>query len=202
MDLLSRLSNETRDLHDLIEANPLHRSIVDGTVTRHSYIRLLQRLYGVHSSFERYAGCRPEWLPLQFNFDERRKLPLLERDLTALGTAPDRVQPPAAPLPLQGANFHFLLGYLYVLEDSTLAGQALIRFIVKHLGLVPDWGAAYFYGYGPLTAGRWRNLQSLLARFEDTGREADLMVQGARDAFSRINSWLRAGIYVEEAVAV
>ena len=199
---MSRLRNETRDLHNLIETNPLHRSIVDGTVTRRSYVRLLQRMYGVHSSFESCAGARKEWEPLAFNFDERRKLPLLERDLTALGSAPNTVQPAAAPLSLQGANFHFLLGYLYVLEGSTLGGQVLIRFLLQHLGLVPDWGAAYFYGYGPLTAERWRNLQSLLSRFKARGAEADLMVEGARDAFSRINSWLRAGIHVEEVVCV
>jgi heme oxygenase len=188
--MLNRLRSGTRDLHGLIETNPLHRAIVDGTVTRAGYLRLLQRMYGVHCRFEYWAGLRTEWSQFGFDFGERRRLALLERDLKALDFVSASALP-AAPLPLEEVGFPFLLGYLYVLEGSTLGGQIMCRLIQRHLGLTPDSGSAYFHSCGALVGARWRACQELLSRAGAPSSAADEIVGGARDAFIRIDSWLR-----------
>jgi heme oxygenase len=191
-DMLNRLRAETRDCHNLIESNPLHSAIMDGSVTRDSYQCLLQRMYGVHQCFERWAGSRVEWSQFGFNFEQHRQLPMLERDLIALGAPPDSSRLRQTILPLEHAEFPFILGYLYVLEGSTLGGQILSRLITQHLGLQPDSGGAYFNSYGPLVGARWRSCLTLLSDAAARPNFPNGIVQGARDAFQRIDALLRA----------
>jgi heme oxygenase len=190
--VMARLREETRDLHNQIETNPLHQAIVDGTVTRDGYVRLLKKMYGIHGSFERWASLRDEWAELQFDFEERRKIPYLDLDLRALAPPLDPLGLPTAPLPLEGAGWPFLLGYFYVMEGSTLGGKILSRLITQHLGFTPESGGAYFCSYGPDVGARWRSCQELLVRVAATQDDANAMVDGARDAFHRMDSWLRA----------
>ncbi len=189
--MLNRLREETRELHSRIETNPLHRAIVDGTVTGESYRLLLEKMHGVHQTFELCASVRPEWSQFEFDFEERRKIPLLDRDLAALGAGPALPRLPAAPLPLVGASFPYLLGYLYVLEGSTLGGQILSRLLAQHLGLTPACGAAYFTAYGAQAGARWKACQELLTRAAADPGSEDALVEGARDAFVQIDGWLR-----------
>jgi heme oxygenase (biliverdin-IX-beta and delta-forming) len=189
--MLKRLRSETQELHRRIETNPLHQAIVNGSITKLSYQRLLERMYGVHSCFEAEARQRNDWKQYQFDFDRHRRLHLLHLDLTALGVNPSSAQLPQPFLPLQTADFHFLLGYFYVLEGSTLGGQILSKLVLKHLGLTPSSGAAYLYADGPLTADRWRSCQSLLSQAGEFPQQADSILAGARDAFTRLDEWLR-----------
>lgn len=189
--VLSRLRSETRDLHELVEENPLHRAIVEGTVTLESYLSLLKRMYRIHHCFEYWTGSRKEWPEFQFDFGEHRHLSQLDLDLAALGSAISRSCLSTAILPLQDAGFPFLLGYFYVLEGSSLGGQILSRLLAQHLGLTPEHGGAYFHSYGSLVGERWRSTQQLLSRVGTTVDAADATVAGARDAFTRIDAILR-----------
>lgn len=188
--MLSRLRDASRACHHRIQSTHLHQSIVDGTLSKDRYLLLLERLYGVHLPFEQSAVARNEWAGFSFRFGEHRRLPLLEQDLAALGAAPGQGRIVAAPLPLAGASFPFLLGYLYVLEGSTLGGQVLCRLIGTQLGLAPESGTAYFYSYGPRVQVQWKGTQALIVRACAKTGAVEEILDGLRDAYGRIEAWL------------
>jgi heme oxygenase len=90
---------------------------------------------------------------IPFSYRERRKLPWLVQDLHALG---DELPSPRVVAPgWDPADVADLVGVLYPIEGSTLGGQVISRHLRDNLGLTPERGARFFYGYGPDTARRW-----------------------------------------------
>lgn len=63
-------------------------------------------------------------------------------------------------------------GSLYVIEGSALGGQVIVPRLQRDLGLTPDGGASYFYGFGERTGGMWREFR-LLAEVEIGGDPVD-----------------------------
>ena len=182
----------TRDLHEQIETNPLHSAIVNGSATRASYCRLLAKMYGFHKGFETLAAGYREWDQLGFDFQSRSKLNALGSDLAAMGWQGVADELPPLSLPLQQASFAFVTGYLYVSEGSTLGGQVLMKHLATQLEVSRDNGGAYFSSYGSRVAEKWKECREFLARVgTSSDQAAGEMVAGARDAFLRLDAWLR-----------
>jgi heme oxygenase len=107
----------------------------------------------------RLRPCLPA--RLQGWFEQRSRLPMLRRDLAALGLQPFAMEDPVAALALPDMGAVF--GSLYVLEGSALGGQMIARQLHLHLGLGPDNGAAYFNGWGERTGALWADFRERLA---------------------------------------
>jgi len=97
------------------------------------------------------------------DFESRRKLPLLTRDLIATGSDPESVEklPRMMPVPAcrdTAGGF----GCLYVLEGATLGGRMLLPRVQRTLGLAPTHGAEFLASYGERVALMWRAFGSAL----------------------------------------
>ncbi len=118
----------------------------------------------------------------------RRKLALLERDLTALGVDPDRWG--AAEGPHAGFDLEYLdsvsaaWGSLYVLEGSSLGGQVISK-ALRGVGWLPHGGLAYFNPYGRSTAVMWRTFCEAIERCS-ADLDADAAIDGARSTFAAL----------------
>lgn len=180
------LKQETADLHARIE----NRLDVDAHLGSASDYRvLLERFLGVLEPMER-ALSRFDW-PAELDIDARRKVPLLVRDLTDLGhTSASLAQITRAPavqlMPTRAAA----LGFVYVLEGSTLGGRIILRKVQAALGFDADRGAAYFAGYGSRTGAMWMSLLRSLA--VEIASPADLRqaIAAARCCFAILDRWL------------
>jgi heme oxygenase len=97
------------------------------------------------------------------DYASRRKLPLLTRDLVALGAAPDAVERLAqcAGLP-DCTDISAAFGSAYVLEGATLGGRTLLPLVQARLGLSAAHGASFLASYGELTAAHWRSFGAAL----------------------------------------
>jgi heme oxygenase len=191
-EFLAELRSQTRDWHRTIETNPHHRSLVDGTMTRDGYRLMLERVYGFVNAFEAQAASRKEWAGFSFDFEPRRKNPAITEDLLVLGdTIQDVERLPLAPMDLERASFERVLGYLYVVEGSTLGGQILARIAFDRWGARLGAGATYFNFYGASVRERWAECQSLLTLAAASGDGAEI-VDGARSAFAALDGWLRS----------
>ena len=117
-------------------------------------------------------------------FAHGRRLPLLERDLAALGLRPlqaDLVALPPLETPAQA------LGSLYVLEGSALGGRVIAADVRRRLDLDAERGAAYFNGAGSATGARWREFrQHLAGELDDAPRSHPCAVRGAVDTFESL----------------
>src|SRR5215467_6457239 len=107
------------------------------------YRRLLERFLGfygpVESALERHFNRRAGG----FDFERRRKVPMLVSDLRALGVKDLTALPRCAILPaLDSAPQAF--GCLYALEISTLGWQFVARHLNRSLGVGPGAGCSFF----------------------------------------------------------
>lgn len=191
-DFLAELRTQTRDLHRRIETNPHHRSLADGTMTRDGYRLMLEKMYGFVAAFEAQAALRGEWKDFGYDFAARQKSSAIVEDLVVLGnTLEEVVCLPRAELQLEEASFERVLGHLYVLEGSTLGGQILARAALTRWGARRGTGAAYFNFYDASVRERWAETQELLSLAATSSAKEAAIVEGARQAFSNLDGWLR-----------
>ncbi len=188
--VLERLRRQTRDLQKKVEGAPLYRSMSEGKATQESYGLLLQRMWAFHQSFEGQVRGRREWSDFGFDLDARLKLAAIERDLAFLGMGVDRTL--SLDLPLEGASFGKVCGYLYATEVMTLGGQMMVKMMARKLGIGPVAGGEYLYSYGDRVTRMWRDCQDFFDRVGESRGSAGIdMAEGATEAFGLLDGWLR-----------
>lgn len=148
---------------------------------------VVRSFFGLHGGAEDRLG---EWLGdlPGLEFDVRRRAPCLGADLVALGDDPASTPRAPAP-PLTGIPE--ALGFLYVLEGSSLGGKAIEKALS---GLGADMtGLSFLNPYGAATGERWR---AFLAVLEREGRDAaqSAIVRGGVMGFTAARDWLCAPV--------
>ena len=179
--ILAELKSATAAHHARVEAA---MPSLEEMATPAGYAAALRALHGFHAAWEPCIWSTPGLAGAGLR-DDRRKLPLLERDLRALGVEP--VGPAAAPEPAGAAA---ALGALYVLEGATLGGRVILRHTAPALGVTPGHGAAYFHGYGDDTGQRWKEFGQAVSRFAAAPGAAPRVVDGAVACFAALEAWL------------
>jgi heme oxygenase (biliverdin-IX-beta and delta-forming) len=182
LSLLEQLKLKTAISHQRLEKTV---DVLNPALTRTDYGALLSDFYAFYAPLEQQIFEAPTWAELEFDLAARRKLPLLERDLSALGVAL-----PAWCPPIRIEGFAQLLGALYVTEGATLGGQVMGRHLKQTLGLTPDSGAAFFGSYGERVGPMWLEFKSFLnAQALDQKTESGI-VAGALETFTQFEAWL------------
>lgn len=202
--LANRLRRTTRPLHVRLDAHPLMQCLVAKSLTLDVYGLILRKFYGLYATFEEHLATRIDWTSLQIDFGKRRKAPLLERDLIALGVDPNAVER-CLPLPLWSPSQG--MGCFYVLEGATLGGQIISRNIALRLGLSIETGAAFFASYGSNVGMMWRGTLDALAQHEQRHQsDSEAVVGGACATFLAFAEWLDAvedgSLKDQEALAI
>ena len=185
VDVLSRLRAETRTAHEALEADlDIFRHLGSEAGRR----RLARRFHGLHAGAE--AALEP-WLAAVpgLDYQARRRGPSLDRDLAHLGEEP----PGPCPVPPPASRAE-ALGFLYVLEGSTLGGQVIRKRLLK-LGRSLD-GLSFLDPYGPATGERWKAFLAVLDREcppsrPEAGRAA---ARGGVRGFAAARDWLCAEV--------
>ena len=183
--VLARLRDGTRDLHAAAEST---MSYLGSTVDETGYRSFLERWYGFHVVLEPRLSVwhRREAV---LDWDRRRKLPLLEADLGALGVdRPARLCLPRCPCVPAVPTTAEALGALYVVEGATLGGRVL-RDRLRGAPLPP--GCFHFLSsYGAQTGRRWHGYRTVTSAWvgDDPGR-AEALLDTARAVFAALVAW-------------
>lgn len=173
--LPEQLRRETADLHLAVEAST---GLPGSLRSREDYVLLLQRLHGFHSAAEtlladpRWAW---RWAGAGIDLTRHRRAHLLEEDLSGMQARP---RSPAPDVP-EAADFASALGWLYVVEGSSLGGRVIGPAIRSAIGDVP---IAFFISADRGHPRPWRAVQGALHRFEKDG-DRTAVLSGARSAF-------------------
>lgn len=188
--IIEALRAGTREAHDRIEHNQVMRRISEPDLDRRHYTLVLQRMLRMHLSLEgRLAELLADNYPA-LQMDQRRKTPLLRRDLMVLAALSGDLSgsPLLASLAFDQPS---AWGTLYVLEGSTLGGRIILRNVERTLGLTADSGAAFYNGYGERTGERWKVFVEEIARVHEAHPEWEApIVTAASAAFSALDTWL------------
>jgi heme oxygenase (biliverdin-IX-beta and delta-forming) len=180
--LLEQLKLKTAISHQRLEKTV---DVLNPALTRAGYGTLLSNFYAFYAPHEQQLFEAGAWAELEFDLEARRKLPLLERDLKALGVAL-----PVWCQPIRLEGFAQLLGGLYVTEGATLGGQVMTRHLKTSLGLTPDSGAAFFASYGERVGSMWLEFKAFLnSQAVDQKTESEI-VAGALETFRAFEAWL------------
>ncbi len=164
---------------------------VKARFARHDhYLAHVRKMWGFCAALE--SGIDPgalrDALP---DYESRRKLPLLTRDLLALGT-------PAADLSNLSRCMTLppcgepaaVFGCLYVIEGASLGGRTLLPLVERNLGLSESNGAAFLASYGPRVDAMWRSFGMALEVWCSTPARTDLAAAAASSTFDALDGWL------------
>jgi heme oxygenase len=155
-----------------------------------AYRSHVERMWGFYVAVEPglTSGDYREWLP---DCDARRKVPLLERDLAALGAESGFVAllPRCQSVPACD-DIASAFGCAYVLEGATLGGRSLMPLVQARLGLTAESGAAFLASYGEAVDERWRVFGAALNRCCSLDRHRVRAAEAASATFSALEEWL------------
>jgi heme oxygenase len=188
------LREATSAQHQRLHELNAFAELAAGRIGRSGYVALLKRLYGFHRPTEHAvaAGLGAE----DFGLDTARwrRADLLARDLAWLGTADadleavallDIARPPASPAEA--------MGWLYVIEGSTLGGRLLSRQLDSILHKNHTSGRLFLLAGGDPQHTSWREFCGAVERCGSDPNRRLAMLSGAREAFDRFEGWFVKG---------
>lgn len=181
-----QLKQETKTYHHKIETAPLLKKVIDANITLDEYRLLINKFYSYIKPCEiliQHLSCRDLLL-------NREKTPLLEQDLIVLGMDKNALEEmtQCVHLPVLVEREH-VLGYLYVIEGSTLGGQVISHILHATLQLTPATGIRYFNGYGEDTKIFWEHFCHLLNATIEHGQQIKI-INSVNQTYTTLYDWI------------
>jgi heme oxygenase len=150
----------------------------------------LEKMYGFCAAIEFELGQDPFGAALG-DYEKRRKLPLLTRDLIALGAESATVTrlPRCGTIP-RCPDPAAAFGCVYVLEGATLGGRTLLPLVQSRLGLNAANGAGFLASYGEDVTSMWREFGSSLDAWCGPPERRLRAAAAAVATFASLADWL------------
>ena len=169
--------------------------LMSPALTRARYTQLLKRFYGFYAPVERTLLEKQAWRDLGLPSEERRKVPAMQADLSAVGL--DQSEIDSIPLCPGGAlppfeSFEDLLGCMYVVEGATLGGQIISRHLDERFGMDKRSGCAFFASYGQQVGPMWKTFVAALTGYPATADQSERIVDSACGTFRSFHTWLES----------
>ncbi len=155
-----------------------------------SYRAHLERLWGFCAALEERIEPHLSGVALP-DFESRRKLPLLTRDLCTLGADADLLQSLARCGHLPECHEPAAsLGCAYVMEGATLGGRTLLPLVRTRLGLTAEHGAAFLASYGEDVTSMWQTFGAALDAWCAIPQRRASAAAAAVKTFDALSDWL------------
>jgi heme oxygenase len=158
--------------------------------TLSAYRAHLERMWGFCAGLE--LGVAPEAFGGALeDYESRRKLPLLTRDLLAIGADLPSIESlarcPGLPARSDPAA---AFGCAYVLEGATLGGRTLLPLVESRLALKPEHGAAFLASYGDRVLPMWQSFGAALEAWCCLPERRSSATHAAVATFDALDRWL------------
>ncbi|MGH9767540.1 MAG: biliverdin-producing heme oxygenase [Blastocatellia bacterium] len=164
--------------------------------TIEDYRRLLETFLGfygpVEAALEKHFNRRAGG----FDFERRRKVPMLVSDLRALGVKQLTSLPRCAALPALDAQAQGF-GCMYALEIATLGGQIITRHLNRTLGVGPGSGCTFFNSYGDQAVMMWHDFGQQIKKYAVTSEIEEAMAKAAIETFIKLEQWMTGKVAAE-----
>ena len=186
--MIERLNEATRGHHADAESD--FDLLFGAETTPRHYLMYLVRVYGFEAPLESTLAMTPN-LELMIDLRERTKAGYLAQDLMALGLRPAQI----AELPQCLAIPHFpgaaeALGWMYVVERTTLAHSVLRRHLLTRLPREMRSASHYLSSYTGVVGTRWRQFGVTLDDVAHMPEIANRIIAAANDAFRCQRRWI------------
>jgi heme oxygenase len=201
LTLMEELKAKTFLVHARLQALPFFEALFACQLPLESYVGQLRALALIHGVLEQaLENCSDERVASVWSAD-LGKLPQLQQDLryfeprtvADLKEAVEAALKIAEQLRLRSLEQPLsLLGWLYVLEGSTL-GAVVLRPQYSRAFLLPGKdGLAYLHNYGPAVHAHWAQYQQRMNALSLSAEEREQMIQAASDFFNQLEAIFQA----------
>ncbi|GAB3801838.1 hypothetical protein GCM10028819_29890 [Spirosoma humi] len=177
-NLLERLRQETRPLHEQTEQLFYTEALQNGTLSTDEYNHLVRTHLVFHQALEKAIDRNGDFFR-EYEPDVRRKTPWLLADLAYL-TQDQSVRMPEL---FVGWSPVSLLGAAYVGEGSMLGGTVIGRMLQQNEAIRPllAQGGRFYQGYGSALGRNWKTFGTFLS--QQGTPHADEVVAAADETF-------------------
>ena len=189
------LRDATHQDHVRLNRHPLLVGITKADYSLATYHRVLKTYFRFYEqieyAFTQYLSVFPVYTDADhkpFDYQPRLKLPWLRQDLHHARIEPASI--PAANASVDITSTAELVGILYTIEGSSLGGEVISQHISRNLGLTPDAGGRFFYGYGKQILPMWREFESFMDFALTSPSEMEAAGLAARKTFNRMEKML------------
>ncbi len=190
--MVERLNVETRAFHPDAETD--FDLLFEAETSPAQYLVFLMRAYGFEAPLEATLATTPN-LDLMIDLQQRFKAGFIAKDLMALGIrAQDVAELPQCLTIPQFRGAAEAMGWMYVIERTTLAHSVVHRHLLTRLPREMRHASDYLTCYAGAVGARWRDFGMTL---DDVGRIpaiAERIVSAACDAFRCQRRWIRQDV--------
>ena len=192
--LMDELKAATSKAHAALDGAPYFRALGARDLQIESYVGHLRALALIHGVLEETLAETSDTRIASLWSDDMRKVPLLQQDLRYFEPryVADLKEAVEAAIDVDGdirvrsiERPVSLLGYLYVLEGSTLGGQVLRPLFAAALGL-DTGGLSYINSYGSAVRARWTAYKERMNALALDPAERAQVIEAAEDCFNRL----------------
>ena len=187
--MVERLNEATRAHHADAESD--FDLLFEPETTPRHYLMFLVRVYGFEAPLESTLAMTPN-LELMIDLKERTKAGYLAQDLMALGLRPNEIAelPQCLAIP-QFRGAAEALGWMYVIERTTLAHSVVRRHLLTRLPREMRNAANYLSSYTGVVGTRWRKFGATLEDVAHMPEIANRIVDAANEAFRCQRRWIQ-----------
>jgi len=197
LTLMEEIRAATFKVHAGVQGAPYFEALSACRLPLESYVGQLRALAVIHGVLEEaLASCADPRVASVWQ-DDMRKVPLLQQDLRYFEprTVADLKEAVEAAI---AVDTHVrlcsiddplsLLGYVYVLEGSTLGAQVVKPLVARAFLLSGEGGLSYLSSYGPAVHARWAQFQQRMNALQLSAAERAGIAEAASDLFKRIEA--------------
>jgi len=201
MEIMALLKAETAAYHTKLESLPYFGELIAHRLPLECYVNQLRALSVIHSVLEEQLVASENELIARVWEDGLRKLPLLMEDLDFFAPRVSSDNTPtievalsiAAKIRMRGVELPLsLLGYLYVMEGSTLGNQMHQPDITKSYHLAGLDGSRYYSSYKDSVKTRWQQFTGKMNEALNDPTFHGLVVEAAHETFVGLESLYNA----------
>jgi len=184
--ILTRLKYKTLWHHERLEKK---LDLYHRVKTFDDYRLLLGKFLGFYEPVEAALEAVFDWSVIQFDFQARKKTPLLINDLRSLGIDDTLLLPRCGRIPMLD-TLPRAFGCLYVFESATLGRAIIMRHLSRTLGVAPEDGGAFFNSYGDRIVAMWRDFGQRLSDYASRPDIEDAVIRAAIDTLVCLDHWM------------
>lgn len=186
--MIERLNEGTREHHADAESD--FDLLFEAETTPRHYLMFLVRVYGFEAPLESMLALTPN-LELMIDLKERTKAGYLAQDLMALELKPAQIAelPQCLAIP-QFRGAAEALGWMYVVERTTLAHSVVRRHLSTRLPREMRTAAHYLSSYTGVVGSRWRTFGATLDDVAQMPEIASRIIAAANEAFRCQRRWI------------
>ncbi len=190
--MIERLNDGTREYHATAESD--FDVLFEAETTPRHYVSYLVRVYGFEAPLESMLAMTPN-LELMIDLKERTKAGYLAQDLMALGLRPAQIAdlPQCLAIP-QFSGAAEALGWMYVVERTTLAHSVLRRHLLTRLPREMRSASNYLSSYTGVVGSHWRKFGATLDDVAHMPEIANRIIAAANEAFRCQRRWIEQDI--------